>query len=190
MFYRLLSGKISRPNTDGVMEIHKAPYDFEPTDGELSANKWRMIKLDADLQEIHRQVRTTAVFSQPDVTFPEKSGYPDTAAKQMYITPDVTLVETGTRTQRIEDVPRNNGVVVLTEKAGTIGISTSADTPVMDIRNLKLGLALDYISQIATEADLDKALTQECNNTPKVRAGVLRAIEARKYELKAVIASQ
>lgn len=43
--WRLLSGKMSRPNKDGVMELHRAPYDFEPTPGELAANKFRMVKL-------------------------------------------------------------------------------------------------------------------------------------------------
>jgi len=40
--YRFLSGSISRPNAAGVMEIHKAPFDFVPTESELAANKWRM----------------------------------------------------------------------------------------------------------------------------------------------------
>ena len=42
--WRLLSGKISRPNPNskGKMELHPSPYDFIPTAGELLANKWRM----------------------------------------------------------------------------------------------------------------------------------------------------
>lgn len=40
--YRLLSGKISRPNASGVQETHRAPYDFIPLESELTANKWRM----------------------------------------------------------------------------------------------------------------------------------------------------
>ena len=40
--YRLMSGKVSRPNKEGVMEIHKAPYEFTPTSGEYSANKFRL----------------------------------------------------------------------------------------------------------------------------------------------------
>ena len=39
--YRLLSGKISRLE-NGERKIYKAPYDFIPTPGELTVNKFRM----------------------------------------------------------------------------------------------------------------------------------------------------
>lgn len=40
--YRLLSGKISRRNIDGVNETHRAPYDFVPAAHEYAANKNRL----------------------------------------------------------------------------------------------------------------------------------------------------
>ncbi len=43
--YRLISGKIARPDADGTNQIHRAPYDFVPTELEYKLNKHRLLPL-------------------------------------------------------------------------------------------------------------------------------------------------
>lgn len=59
--YRLLSGKIGRRNAEGVMEIHRAPYDFVPTEGELAANKFRMQLVDSNGSEVAERAASTVI---------------------------------------------------------------------------------------------------------------------------------
>ncbi len=49
-----------------------------------------------------------------------------------------------------------------------------------DVRQVSVRLATEYINAVTSEADLDKALLQESNNTPKVRLMVVKAIQARR----------
>ena len=67
--YRLLTGKITRKNADGVMETHRAPYDFTPTESEFSANKFRMrlVKRVADAAAVDIGAPVSEAHSTPGV---------------------------------------------------------------------------------------------------------------------------
>lgn len=63
ILYRLQSGKISRLNSEGVREIHVAPYDFVPSPTELEANKFRLEavgKVSDDSDEVKAALKNTS----------------------------------------------------------------------------------------------------------------------------------
>lgn len=109
--WRLLTGKISRPNDKGIMEIHKAPYDFIPTDGELRANRFRMIPADSDSKVIHVKNASSVTLKQ---NTPASHG-----SVQQFDIPHVTWTET-TKTSPMEQTEVNSGPIVLSSETRTV----------------------------------------------------------------------
>jgi hypothetical protein len=90
IIYRLLSGAISRPDAEGVMKLHRAPYDFVPLPSELAANKWRMVVVRGDGSPDPASVTKTIV-GQATISDPPTS----TAVKteKLPSMPPVTIAE-------------------------------------------------------------------------------------------------
>ena len=65
--YRLISGKISRSNAEGVNETHKAPYDFVPTKGEYEANKFRLRLVGEDTTDTVKVVEPLLESTERDI---------------------------------------------------------------------------------------------------------------------------
>ena len=108
--WRLLTGKISRPNDKGVMEIHKAPYDFVPTEGELRANRFRMIPADSDLKAVRVKNASSVTLKQ---NTPASHG-----SVQQFDTPPVTWTET-VKTSPMEQTEINSGPITLSSETRT-----------------------------------------------------------------------
>lgn len=121
--WRLQSGKITRPDgPGGAVETHKAPYDFIPTEGELSANKFRMVLI--------REI--------PDEGDAEKAS-DDTAP--------------------------------------------NANTSPVNICQMPVSVAINYINTVISPEELDALAMQECTNKPRIRSTVLAAIDTRRKTL-------
>lgn len=53
-----------------------------------------------------------------------------------------------------------------------------------DVRQIRAKEALEYIDTIISVEELDRLFTQECDNKPKARRGVLEALEARRLAIQ------
>ena len=86
--YRLLSGKISRSNSDGVMETHKSPYEFVPTESELRANRWRMVTVAENPESM-----PVSTFVPPSMIVERKHDTQGKKADQIGIYPNTVFTE-------------------------------------------------------------------------------------------------
>src|SRR3990167_8976212 len=141
--WKLLTGKISLPSDTGEMQTHKAPYIFyaPPTEGELRANRFRMVQIDIP------------------------SGI-DTA------------VPVAENTQSVSDT-----VSAVSAVSASIQL-VSASIQLDDIRRTSVKDAVDYISTVASESELERLLLQEVENKPKIRKVVLTAIETQREKIQ------
>ena len=167
--YELQSGKITRRNSKGEVETHKAPYKFVPSPSELAANKFRM---------------------QPAGTVPDTSDEAK-AALQNTNTPQFrTVKQTITpslypqaQAALAESVAIQADTVAVSQ-ASTVVALTVDTVDIDDIRRVKdIHAVLGVIKAVTAESALDKFLLQESENKPRPRKKVLTAIEERRDEL-------
>ena len=127
--WRLMTGKISRKNSAGEMETHKAPYDFVPTEGELRANKYRMVLVTPEnINEV------SIVTKNPhSVTIEQIQPKVRGVITESYGRETVTWSETSQRAP-MEATPKNQGTAILTTETRT-GAEIKADTEKRDRKN-------------------------------------------------------
>lgn len=157
--YRLNSGKIARKNIDGLMVIHPAPYDFVPTAGELKSNKFRM-KLVTTVADDSKEVLEMLANSPKPAVSPER---------QVQKTVIEIVEKAATARDAQESQRQDDQQVKLPTK--------------LNVCSLDVVKAVDLISTVQTNDELDELLIQESDNKPRVRKRVIAAIEGRRDEI-------
>lgn len=150
MKYRLLSGKMNRPNEKGEMTLYKAPFDFIPTAGELAANKNRM-----------QPIGEVEVADKVDVIEPVNTQSISTQSTHVQTAGQISAIE-GTLLR----VPYPSAIE-------PVAVPTT-------IVNLKLKEAVAYIGTVSDIQSLDNLLVQEADKKPAPRKQVLEALETRR----------
>lgn len=170
--WRLLSGKLHRPDSSGQMIAYRAPFDFEPTAAELQANKFRMRKV-ADIVKSITTAIPAVGRSMQEAVVPDNRNL--TVA---LVNGDVALVAPEGKTATAATA--SSHVTNVSMPSITVDI---AETTQLDITAVGVKEAIEYIDKVISDEELDRIFLQEADNKPKARSTVTKAIEVRRSTL-------
>src|SRR4051812_29788559 len=149
--WRLLSGKLHRPDSTGQMIAYRAPFDFEPTAAELQANKFRMRKV-ADIVKAMTTAIPAVGRSMQEAVVPDNRNLTVTLVngEVALVTPEAKTLTAATAASTVTLVHTGEPVIPAAENVGRL-----------DITAVGVKEATEYIDTITSDEELDRIFLQE-----------------------------
>lgn len=184
--YRLMSGKIARIE-NGVNVVHKAPWDFLPTQDEYAANKFRLKAVgwektdNAESTERSQALEAAIAVLEPFIlTLPDRERDRRLSAVREAIVsalrdegePEFTAEPVKSDEPISANIPENSRK------------SDEPKPPTSGIVTLSQRDAMTLVASVDTETELDRLLLEESGSRGRMK--VIAAIEKRRDEIRQV----